>query len=160
MATDKSLSDVIDRTALIENILNQVIECFCEPRRDPFMFFWNVVLDGSIMPMGSKVKVAMAIAQELKFKLDQNSIHNVMSLRNAFAHHPTDSHPVFVVGKTPAENEVHLELQILSNSGKISRKRRQDAFAEFNSSYKLARESVIGLLKAIKTQRATSATLL
>jgi hypothetical protein len=99
MPTDKDLVDVIDRTALIENILNQVIEAFCEPRQEPFMFFWNVILDSSIMPMGSKVKVVMAIAQEMNVKLDQKSVHSVMSLRNAFAHHPSDSHPVLVVGK-------------------------------------------------------------
>lgn len=54
MPTDRDLVDVINRTALIENILNQVIEAFCEPRQEPFMFFWNVILDSSIMPMGSK----------------------------------------------------------------------------------------------------------
>jgi hypothetical protein len=157
MATDRGLADIIDRTALIENILNQVIETFCEPRREPFMFFWNVILDSSVMPMGSKVKVAMAIAQELKFKLDQNSIHNVVSLRNAFAHQPTNAHQVLVAGKTPAEDAIHPQLQILSSSGKISRKRRRDALAEFNSSYKRAKESLVGLLKTAKSQRAAGA---
>src|SRR6266446_1742005 len=76
MPTDKDLVDVINRTALIENILNQVIEAFCEPRQEPFMFFWNVILDSSIMPMGSKVKVVMAVAQEMNIKLDQKSIHH------------------------------------------------------------------------------------
>jgi hypothetical protein len=106
MTTDKDLVDVIDRTALIENVLNQIIEAFCEPRQEPFMFFWNVVLDSSIIPMGSKVKVAMAIAQEINVKVDQKSIHSVMSLRNAFAHHPSNSRHVLVVGKT-AEGESH-----------------------------------------------------
>jgi len=155
MSTERDLTDVIDRTALIENILSQVIEAFCEPRQECFTFFWNVILDSSIMPMGSKVRVAMAIAQEQKFKLDQKSIHNVMSLRNAFAHHPTNSHPVLVVGKTPADDEMHLQLQILSNSGKISCKRRPDALAEFYSSYKLAKKSLLGLRETIKAQRAT-----
>jgi hypothetical protein len=157
MSTHSDLADVIDRTALIENILNQVIEAFCEPRREPFMFFWNVLLDSSIMPMGSKVKVAMAIAQEMKFKLDQTSIHSVMSLRNAFAHHPMNSHPVLVVGKTRETDEMHLQLQILSNSGKLSKKNRQDALAEFNAAYKVAKASLVGMLKAIREQRAASA---
>jgi len=157
MATDGDLLHVIDRTALIENILNQIIEVFCEPRQEPFMFFWNVILDSSIMPMGSKVKVVAAIAQEMNVKLDQKSIHGVMALRNAFAHHPLDSHPVVTVGKTPAEDESHFQLQILSNSGKLSRKRRKDALDEFNSSYKLAKASLVGLRDTVKASRSTSA---
>ena len=157
MPTESDVANVIDRTALIENILSQVIEAYCEPRKDRFMFFWSVLLDSSIMPMGSKTKAAMAIAQEMRFKLDQNSLHNVVSLRNAFAHQPTNAHPVLVVGKTPEEDEFHLQLQILSNSGKISMKRRLDALDEFNAAYSLAKASLVELLSAIKQQQAASA---
>ena len=157
MATDNFAVDVIDRTALIENILNQIIETFCEPREDPFMFFWNVILDSSIMPLGSKVRVVMAIAQEMNIKLDQKSIHSVISLRNAFAHHPSNSHPVLAVGRNPEEDQSHYELQILSNSGKLSRKRRDDALVEFNSSYNSAKASLVGLLDKIKAARSTGA---
>jgi hypothetical protein len=109
------------------------------------------------MPMGSKVKVVAAIAQEMNVKLDQKAIHGVMALRNAFAHHPLDSHPVLIVGKTPAEDESHFQLQILSNSGKLSRKRRKDALDEFNSSYKLAKASLVRLRDTVKASRSTSA---
>ncbi len=148
------LALVIDRTALIENLLNQVIENFCAPRKQAFMFFWNVLLDSSIMPIGSKAKVAMAIAQELGAKLDQKSIHAVMSLRNAFAHHKIGSHPVVSVGASPKDSQVHYELQIISNSGKLSRKRRDDALSEFNSSYQFAKGSLVALLEAVKSRRA------
>lgn len=157
MPTENDLENVINRTALIENILSQVIEAYCQPRKDRFMFFWSVLLDSSILPMGSKTKVAMAIALEMKFKLDQNSLHNVVSLRNAFAHQPTNSHPVMVVGKASEEDELHLQLQILSNSGKISMRKRQDALAEFNAAYKVAKASLVELLNAIKQQLAATA---
>lgn len=157
MATDKFAVDVIDRMALIENILNQIIEAFCEPRQEPFMFFWNVVLDGSVMSVGSKIRVVRAIAHEMDVKLDQKSIDAVISLRNAFAHHPSDSHAVLVVGKTPDQDKSHYELQILSQSGRLSRKPRNDAFAEFNSSYRLAKASLVGLLDKIKAARSSGA---
>lgn len=80
-----------------------------------------------------------------------------MSLSNAFAHHPSDSHPVLVVGKTPDDDESHYELQILSNSGKRSRKRREDALDEFNSSHALAKSSLVLLLDTIKASRPSSA---
>lgn len=153
MSEKTDLIHVVDRAALIENILNQVIEDFCEPRKEPFMFFWNVVLDSSIMPMGAKVKVAAAIAQELDFKLEQDALHKVMALRNAFAHHKTGSHPVISVGKTDEDTRIHYELQVLSNSGRLSRKPRQDALAEFHAAYSLAKESLVTLKAAIQTQR-------
>ena len=157
MSNTTDLIHVVDRTALIENILNQIIEAFCEPRKDRFMFFWNVILDTSIMPTGSKVKVASAIAQEMDTKIEQNALHTVMSLRNAFAHNQTDSHPVLVVGKTQEEDEMHFQFQILSNSGKLSHKRRKDALEEFNSAYTIAKASLLALLEVIKSKRGASA---
>jgi len=154
--TKNDLTDVIDRTALIENILSQVIEAYCEPRKDRFTFFWSVLLDSSIMSMGSKTRVAMAIAQEMGFSLNQNSLHTVISLRNAFAHQPTNSHPVLIVGKPHKKNEMHLRLQILRNSGKIEMKKRQEALADFNAAYDVAKASLIELLYAIKQQEDAS----
>ena len=154
MSEQSDLVHVVDRAALIENILNQVIEDFCEPRKEPFMFFWNVILDSSIMPMGSKVKVTAAIAQELDFKLEQDALHKVMSLRNAFTHHKTGSHPVISVGKTEEDSKVRYELQVLSNSGKLSRKPREDALSEFNTAFRTAKESLVALKAAIKAKLA------
>ena len=114
MSADESFGEGSrTRTALIENILNQVLEAYCGPRDEARRLFWDVLLDGSILPLGAKVKVAMAISQELKTALDQQSLHKVVSLRNAFAHHATDAHPVFVVGKTPDRDR--LEHQALSD---------------------------------------------
>ena len=148
---DPDLIDVIDRTALIENLLNQVIQVYCIPRKDRFMFFRDVVLHSSIMPLGSKVKVAMAIAQQLHFKLDNNALHNVIALRNAFAQHETSSHPVFVVGKTVVEDELHFQLQVISSSGRITRTKRHDAHAQLVASYQAAKISLVALLEKIRS---------
>jgi hypothetical protein len=155
MSEIKDLVHVVNRTALIENILNQVIEAFCEPRQEAFRFFWNVVLDSSVMPMGSKLKVAMAISQELNFNLDQNALHSVLSLRNAFAHHKTESHQVLVVGKTPDEDHVYSQLQILSSSGKLTQRYREDALKDFDAAYEIAYTSLVSLVRIIKIQRST-----
>ena|GEM_PF-3389633 len=148
--SDRSdLVHVADRAALIKNILNQVIEDFCEPRRERCMFFWDVILDSSIMPMGSKVKVVSAIAQELEFKLEKDALHQVMALRNAFAHHKTESHPVISVGKAEEDSKIHYELHILSSSGKFSRKRREDALSEFNNAFRGGRGRLDSFMRFI-----------
>jgi hypothetical protein len=38
MQANDDLATILDRTALIENILNQVIEAFCGPRKEAFSF--------------------------------------------------------------------------------------------------------------------------
>ena len=148
---DNDVSQVINRTAVIENMLNQVILNYASPRKDAFEVFWNVLLDSSIILLGSKVKVAMAISQQLNIKLDRDSLHKVLSYRNAFAHHALDSHPTVVMGKTPDEDELHYVLHIISQSGKTQRKRRDVALDEFNDSYEVAKKSLVELLNAIKS---------
>jgi len=147
---EQQLIDVINRTGYIENLLNQVIEKYCAPPEDRRMFFWDVVLDTAIMPIGSKAKVAMAVAQKFDFKLDQDAVHKVMALRNAFAHHQTSSHPVWVVGKSKNEGSARFELQVISNSGRVSRKKREDAYADFIESFRSAEKSLVDLLALIK----------
>lgn len=156
MSTDAALEQVIDRTALIENILNQVIEAHLGPRNEGRQFLRDILLDSSILPLGSKVKVAMAIAQQLSVKLDQYALHSVVSLRNAFAHHAANAHPVLKVGNTPDTDQLHYTLQVISNSGRLTRNRREDALSEFSASYAKAKESLLLLLDALRASHAAN----
>jgi len=144
------VSQIISRTALIENMLNQVIYAHAAPRKEAFEFFWKVLLDCSVMPLGAKIKVAMAISHELKFKLDDNSLHKVISYRNAFAHHDLNAHPVYVVGKDHDEDKVQNMLHIMKASGIIEEKCRKEALEDFNKYYSIAKDSLISLLNATK----------
>jgi len=146
------VNEVINRTALIENLLNQVIMGYSSPRKDAFLFFWEVLLDSSVLPLGSKVKAVLAISQELGVKLNQDILHKVVSYRNAFAHHATDAHPVLAVGKTPEEDTSYNMLYILKASGKIQKIRREDAFEEFNKYYAEAREKLVEIIQLINDQ--------
>lgn len=144
------VSQVLDRTALIENILNQVIIKYASPRKEAHEFCWNVLLDSSTMQLGSKIKVVMAISEQLNIKLKKNAFHKVLSYRNAFAHHALDSHATFFVSKTPSEDRLEYMLHILSSSGKIERKSRKDALEEFNQYYEVAKKELTALLKKIQ----------
>lgn len=152
MSAHDDVIQIINRTALIENILNQVIEKYCCPRKEAFPFFWTVLLDGSIMPLGAKVKIAMAISQAIDAKLDQDSLHKLISFRNAFAHHGADAHPTLFVGKNPEEDELHYMLHVVTHSGKIQQKRRGEALAEFNACYEKAKKSLMDLLGSVITE--------
>jgi hypothetical protein len=147
---DNDVSQVIDRADLIENIINQIIHRYSSPRKEVFEFYWNVLLDSSILPLGSKIKVVMAIAQRLEFKINPESLHKVVSYRNAFAHHRTSAHPTIIVGKTPEEDEVKYMLQIIRQSGKTDRMSRGHALNDFNKHYKSAKEALVSLLAEVK----------
>lgn len=141
---------VIDRTATIENLLDQIIEKYCSPRKEVFSFFWSVVLDSSILSLGAKVKLVTVIAQELGVQFKSHSLHQILSLRNAFAHHPSTAHPVLAVGVKPDQDEVYYELHVISNSGKIRKVERGKALKEFNNNYDKAKQSLNQLLEAVK----------
>lgn len=144
------LVDVIDRTAHIENLLNQVITNYCAPRRKAWEFMWSVVLDTSVMSLGAKVKVVMAVAHEVHFKLKKDPLHRIIALRNAFAHHSTNAHPVFVVGRTPEQNTSYLQFLVLESSGKIQRVKRHEAFEQFNEAYRAAKQSLVELRDLVR----------
>jgi hypothetical protein len=159
MQSNDDLTLIVDRTALIENMLNQAIEGFCSPRKEAFSFFWNVLLDSSVLTLGAKVKIAMAISQEMHAKLEQDALHSVVSLRNAFAHHATNSHPVLTVGITPEGDQLHYTLQIIGNSGKVTRKRREEALADFNSCYETSKTSLKNLIACIRRLQSSSPSM-
>ena len=154
----KGLIEVIDGTALVENLMNQIIEGYCGPRRDRFEFFWSVLLDSSIIPLGGKVRAVSAIAQKLEFKVDAAQLHNILSLRNAFAHHETSSHPLLVVGATPEQSSSHYQLHIISSSGKVTRKKREDALKEFRSAYKSAKSNLVEFVRIVGEHNARDVT--
>lgn len=142
--------DVVDRVAFIENLINQIIVGYCKPREAAWEFMWSIVLDTSVMSLGAKVKVISALSHEMDFKLDKDSLHRVIALRNAFAHHASDAHPVIAVGRTPEEDSTYFQFWVLEGSGKISRIRRHEAFAEFDVNYRKARESLGKLLSMVQ----------
>jgi hypothetical protein len=61
---------------------------------------------------------------------------------------------ILSVGKTEEDSKIHYELQVLSNAGKLSRKRRDDALSEFNAAFFAAKKSLVALRDSIKTKRA------
>ena len=142
---------VINRTALIENLLDQIIETFVLPRKGARSFFWEIVLHTSILPLGAKVKVALAISQELSTELDQAALHGVVSLRNAFAHQATDANPVLTVGRSPEADRLEYTLLVISNSGRTSRKSRDAGLNEFNEFYARAKPSLVRLRENVRS---------
>jgi len=155
---ENDVAKVIDRTALIENMLDQILEIYTAPRDEARSLFWAVFLNSSIMPLGSKVKVAMAICQQLDVKLNPDSLHKVLSYRNAFAHHSLNSWPTLIAGKTAEESEGFYSLRVVRNSGKFDKQPRDEAYEEFNVHYEKAKGLLKELLEAVKEDSSQNNT--
>lgn len=138
----QDLSSVLNRTALLESVMDQVIEGFCRPRQEAYPFFVQILLHSSIMPLGSKVKLISAIAQEASYKLDRTALHEIVSTRNAFAHHPLESFPTFRHGQ---DENIRYMLAIVTNSGQVKRTDRAHALAEFDEKFESVLQSVYAL---------------
>lgn len=151
MNESNDLTQVVMRTALIENLLNQAIQGFCAPRKEAAPFFWGILLDSSIIPLAGKIKATLAIAHEIRFEIDGNPLHKLMSYRNAFAHNKIDSHPTLIVREKREEDEMRLVLEIISASGKVRRVARERALVEFNEHHQKAKASLRSLIDEIES---------
>ena len=140
---DSDVAQVIDRTDLIENLTNQIIEKFISPRKEAFPFFWFVLMNNSIIPLGAKVKLILSISQEVGFKIKRDPLWKVVRLRNAFAHHRTQSHPTFIVGKTPDEDDSIYVLHTFSSSMKMARIPREKALEDFTKNFISAKNTLL-----------------
>jgi len=146
---DDDVSQVIERTSVIENLLDQIITKYINPRKEVHYFFHMVMLDGSILELGKKSKLVKNIARALNYRKKLQPVDEIIKYRNAFAHHSLFSHPTLVVGKSQEENKAVYLLQIMSSTGGIKRVSREDALREFNKNFVEAKDTLKELLKVI-----------
>lgn len=150
----QDLVHVINQAGHIENLFNQIIHDYCAPREHAWYFMWSVVLDTSVMPLGNKLKVVMAVAHELKFKLTKEALYKVIQLRNSFAHNTTYAHQVLVIGRTDEETTTHNEFHTLDSNGALKISKRHEAFELFNKNYEISQAELGILVKLVKDQIA------
>jgi hypothetical protein len=136
---------IIEQCNQIEEYLKAIIEAYISPGDDRQKFFRSRVLNNSVMSFGSKVKLVIAINRELKLvKLERESFHKIMQLRNAFAH--TDIFGGIRMDSSRQNSDpdaTTVGLESISGDGEIEYITREAAFQEFQDIY----ESVESTLK-------------
>jgi hypothetical protein len=150
MENKSNIELVIDRLSTIENNLDQIISNFIRPKESSFHFFWDVMLDSSILPIGSKIRLCVAIAQNLQIKVNPTTLHKLIALRNAFAHQGSNENPIYVIGKTDEDTEAFNALKVISQSGRISLTKREKAFEEFNENYRKSLDILLEIKEKLK----------
>ena len=152
------LVKVVNRSAHIENLMNQVIEGFCAPRKKAASFMWLVLLDSSIMPMGSKVKVVATIANILGCEFERERLNRLLTIRNAFAHNSTSGVPVVVFGANGDPGNSYSQFWTMDSSGAIKVEARHEVFNEFNEKFTIVKNSLLNLRSAVNKEVECSNT--
>jgi len=149
---DNDLSKVIERTDLIENLLNQIIYNYSSPRDEARLFFWYILLDTTVIHLGAKIKVVKTIAKELPTYNSKKygSSNRVIEYRNAFAHHGLQSHPTNAVGKASAKDEHKFMLHFFQGSGNLKKISREKALKNFNKHFEIEKKQLVQLNESIK----------
>jgi hypothetical protein len=150
-STDEiDLVKVVNRSAHIENLMNQIIEAFCAPRKKAASFMWLVLLDSSIMPMGSKMKVVATIANILGCEFERVNLNRLLSIRNVFAHNSTAGVPVIVFGANGEPGHGQSQFWTMDSLGAIKVEFRHELFREFNEKFDVVKASLLSLRDAVK----------
>jgi hypothetical protein len=146
------LPAIVDGAATVENLLDQAIRLFYSPSHANH--FGTVMLHPSILPLGAKVKLAMAISNEIGVKLNKNALHKVLELRNAFAHHSTNAHPTIHLLADGGQKISH-SLHVIDSQGIVGKLSRAQAAADFVANCQLARATLVALIAKINPAAKT-----
>jgi len=150
MEEKSNLEVVIDCISTIENNLDQIISSFIAPKESSYHFFWSIMLDSSILPIGSKIKLFVAISQNIDAKTNPTVLHKLIALRNAFAHQGSNENPVFIAQKGTKECKGFNALKVISQSGRVSLMDRGKAFEQFNQHYKASLDMLLEIKEKLK----------
>lgn len=144
---------VVELCNQIELYMKAIIEAFVAPRADREVFFRAYLLNNAIVPFAAKMKVVLAINNELKLTaLDTNAFHTVMKLRNAFAHNDLIS-GIRVEEQKGVPLEPRVVLESIEGSGVLKEISRDEAFRNFIVAHKSAEASLKVMLGKLRGSR-------
>ena len=134
MNYNEKIGDVVEKTKSVEYYLNCIIGNYISPTRTGF--FDNVILNGSIVDFGKKIKVIKTICEAEGIEFDFKNLHELMNIRNLFAHEST--YVEFPNG------EMLVKMDQLKNDGKYIESTFNDKYNEF---VKLYTEEIKNIMK-------------
>lgn len=120
----------IDRLQQIEKRIDTIIISYFGPKDKTK--FERIVLNSSIMDLGSKLKVLRNINTVDKKTIDE--IRTLASIRNGFAHAPIFDEILLTVDKNNSEHfdtVVYSVIEVMNAQGEIKTKKAYDYLVEF-----------------------------
>ncbi|HLA74421.1 MAG TPA: hypothetical protein VJM76_00730 [Gammaproteobacteria bacterium] len=129
----KTIGLVLDQSNRLEQIMKEIITSYIRPRERTKDFVEINVLNNSVVSFASKIKLILAINnREGLVKLDQNKLHRLLSIRNAFAHNDVISGIRVHVPHDPGQStKVYMVLDRMKGDGGVETLSRDDAYADF-----------------------------
>jgi len=131
----RELAFVVDKTNYLEYTLKSILRKYLAAPSDRAAFVKDILLHSSIIGLGQKFKLLQFICEREQWpKLDPNSFHSVLNIRNAFAHSDTVTQIIKLSPRTNGKSEIAEVFQLvdsISSSGKHKELKRSEALDEF-----------------------------
>ena len=141
---------IIDQCNELEDLMKAVIEAYVAPSEESAGFFRACLLNNSIVSLGSKIKLIQVInKQRSLIKLDQNQLHRLIAIRNAFAHNDLRTGLRFKVQDRDALIQ-YVVMESIKGDGSIQKVTRDEAAKEFAQVHKDVKSGLKAMLRKLR----------
>ena len=152
------IATVIDRTNYLEYLMSGILGKCLSPANPHYEYLLERVLHNSVTSFGAKVTVLMALLEKNRWK-DLHKcagiIHEVLRLRNAFAHTPTNLRRIMSIIYPDGTSKVVSSQMIIESKSSNTLKSitRAEGVIQFNHAYEKAKMVLEDIIRKIEETR-------
>lgn len=140
----KRIGDMLNQFYNLELMINELIANYFKPEK--YTEFFNIMLNTSVTPYGSKVKVLPNLVEIDKRII--NELRQLGNIRNGVAH--VAPHYVLEKKEGDAKGELTIKIDVMNSGGKIVKKDFWELSKEYNELLDSAVPVIFKLKEALK----------
>jgi len=143
---------VIDHFNQLEHTITEIITIYISPKDSRVEYFKNNLMNNSIISFGAKVKLLLGInKQEKLVKLNRDSFHRILSVRNAIAHNDIATKLKIEIPEDPYDDiSTYIIMDRMKGDGSIETIPKSQAFSEFYELHMELQEDLDEMLEVSK----------
>jgi hypothetical protein len=128
----KQLSEVVSKTNYLESKINNIILKYLDlkPEREHFADW--ILFNNSILNLSAKIKLLCYISNAVGYEINAHGFHNLLQIRNAFAHTDFNSDLYLEIGENGEIIGSFSSIKSIKSDGKLDIKNRNEAYQDFS----------------------------
>lgn len=140
MTTEEQIAAVINMANQIELSMKLILGTCLSPTLPDFGFLRELILHNTVTSFSAKHKMLTQLCAYFGWKEEKKSLsdlHDLMRLRNAFAHTPTNSRMLEVLQEDESTPGIvignYMVIESVTTAGEVQRIKRSEAFESFKT---------------------------